>query len=408
MAFILFNREHSNTRGFYTATYNTVNEHIFFCSEPDCSNQSYEEGALCVHCEAKLTPPVTHCEDCGAWSQVFPDNCCHTCHMKRVRSAPCVGLSAQHPCVGGQCDDCETAVKREALGLRGVPHCAGGCGREMSSTVRRAPEEGDAWCLQCHFHAEKCNGCGRATSVDPETALCVWCDQQQMLEEAEQNGCPDCGTHTADWMRCDQCHDEYLYNTYTVEMNSGDLRTEIANCETLLFWNDASPEGLERIKKNLARMRRALAARERPGCVDCGKDYSVGLSQDPTRCPSCVLKSHLPCLGRRNSVSSPVAVAEPSPSVRPRANQYVRGYYKGQDGVWPRSLLASEQLAGYALPMKNVFEYCDECDDVFQPYEGQEHIEKCYSCILWDIDHPVEAAKIGPDEMTGIGHALRI
>ena len=350
MAFILFNHEHSNTRGFYTATYNTVNEHIFFCSEPDCSNQSYE---------------------------------------------------------GGQCDDCETAVKREALGLRGIPRCAGGCGREMSSTVRRAAEEGDAWCLQCHFHVEKCNGCGRATSVDPSTALCVWCDQQ-MLEEAEQNGCPDCGTDTADWMRCDQCHDEYLYNTYTVEMKSEDLRTEIANCETLLFWNDASPEGLERIEKNLARMRRALAARERPGCVDCGKEYSVGLSQDPTRCPSCVLKSHLPCLGRRNSVSSPVAVAESSPSVRPRANQYIRGYYKGQDGVWPRSLLASEQLAGYALPMKNVFEYCDVCDDVFQPYEGQEHIEKCYSCILWDIDHPVEAAKIGPDEMTGIGHVLRI
>ena len=137
MAFILFNHEHNNTRGFYTATYNTMNQHIFFCNETDCSNKVPMYLGKCVDC---TEPPVTHCEDCGAWSQVFPDNCCHTCHMARVRRAPA----------------------------------------------------------------------------------------------------------------------------------------------------DEFPE-------------------VPPGCVDCGKEYSVGLGVDPTRCPRCVLSAQHPCTGRRNSVTSPVA-----------------------------------------------------------------------------------------------------
>ena len=51
MAFILFNHEHNNTRGFYTATYNTMNQHIFFCTNDECGNVAPKWGALCMDCE---------------------------------------------------------------------------------------------------------------------------------------------------------------------------------------------------------------------------------------------------------------------------------------------------------------------------------------------------------------------
>ena len=48
---LFFNHEHSNTRGFYTATYNTMNTHIFFCTNDECGNVAPEGGALCMDCE---------------------------------------------------------------------------------------------------------------------------------------------------------------------------------------------------------------------------------------------------------------------------------------------------------------------------------------------------------------------
>ena len=147
MAFILFNHEHNNTRGFYTATYNTMNQHIFFCTNDECGNVAPEEGALCVHCEAKLTPPVTHCEDCGAWSQVFPDNCCHTCHMKRVRSAPFYEAAAQTGCVDcgeeysvglaldpTRCPRCVLSAQHPCAGLS-----AGGRRNSVTSPIPEPP-----------------------------------------------------------------------------------------------------------------------------------------------------------------------------------------------------------------------------------------------------------------------------
>jgi hypothetical protein len=89
MAFILFNHEHSNTRGFYTATYNTMNQHIFFCTNDECGNVAPEEGAVCVYCSQRTQ---TGCVDCGEEYSVG-------LALDPTRCPRCV-LSAQHPCVG--------------------------------------------------------------------------------------------------------------------------------------------------------------------------------------------------------------------------------------------------------------------------------------------------------------------
>jgi len=202
MSFILFNHEHSNTRGFYTATYNTMNQHIFFCNETDCSNKVPMYLGKCVDC---AEPPVTHCEDCGAWSQVFPDNCCHTCHMARVRRAPA-----------------------------------------------------DGWC--------------------PEVP---------------------------------------------------------------------------------------------PGCVDCGKEYSVGLALDPTRCPRCVLSAQHPCTGRRNSVASTVAELFTHPcGVEGCTTRAL--YYSGPPDVDEGHLILRCEEHYEPLPMSPI-SICDECDRS----ENGEYAEDC-------------------------------
>ena len=168
MAFILFNHEHSNTRGFYTATYNTMNTHIFFCTNDECGNVAPEGGALCVDCEAKLTPPVTHCEDCGAWSQVFPDNCCHTCHMKRVRSAPCAGLSA-----GGRRSSVASTVTELFTSPCGVEGCTT---RALYYSMPPDVDEGHL-ILRCEEHYEPL----------PESprSMCDECDRSENGEYAE-------------------------------------------------------------------------------------------------------------------------------------------------------------------------------------------------------------------------------
>jgi len=182
MAFILFNHEHSNTRGFYTATYNTMNTHIFFCTNDECGNVAPEWGALCVDCE-----PTHVCS--GEWDYDLGYRVCDN-------------------------SDDEDCPQHE-------PQCT-------------------------------CDGSGR---------MCDLCAEEYM------EPCRGCGVNSHLWtdeMYCRSCYVER--------------------------YGDEFPE-----------------AAAPPGCVDCGKEYSVGLALDPTRCPGCVLSAQFPCTGRRNSVTSPVA-----------------------------------------------------------------------------------------------------
>ena len=181
MAFILFNHEHSNTRGFYTATYNTMNTHIFFCTNDECGNVAPEGGATCYDCcEAKLTPPVTHCEDCGAWSQVFPDNCCHTCHMKRVRSAPCAG--GRRNSVTSPIPEPPTVIPTPAPELFTSPCGVEGCTtRALYYSMPPDVDEGPL-ILRCEEHYEP-------LPVSPRSS-CNECDRSENGEYAEDCTAP--------------------------------------------------------------------------------------------------------------------------------------------------------------------------------------------------------------------------
>jgi len=164
MSFILFNHEHSNTRGFYTATYNTMNQHIFFCNETDCSNKVPMYLGKCVDC---AEPPVTHCEDCGAWSQVFPDNCCHTCHMARVRRAPADGWCPE----GGVCVYC---------------FCGSTCAEEYLSEHRCDGE------FEPEFDAHCCEDCLDCYGASPPPG-CVDCGEDYSVGLAlDPTRCPRC------------------------------------------------------------------------------------------------------------------------------------------------------------------------------------------------------------------------
>jgi hypothetical protein len=139
--------------------------HLFFCINTNCENTS-ASGQQCVDCaewaeacaeqadcSIALPPPVTHCEDCGAWSQVFPDNCCHTCHMQRVRSAPCEG-----------CPGCGREMWGALLGTNG--YC-GPCWQQRYGVLSCCTCDGSGLvCPSCNeeYH-ENCRGCGAFTNL---------------------------------------------------------------------------------------------------------------------------------------------------------------------------------------------------------------------------------------------------
>ena len=144
--------------------------HLFFCINTNCENTSMS-GQQCVDCaewaeacaeqadcSIALPPPVTHCEDCGAWSQVFPDNCCHTCHMQRVRSAPCEG-----------CPGCGCELWGALLGTNGY------CGM----------------CWQQRYGLLSCHG---SSSVADEREECQMCGDMTAPGNSETSG----------WV-CDEC-----------------------------------------------------------------------------------------------------------------------------------------------------------------------------------------------------------
>jgi len=311
MSFILFNHEHSNTRGFYTATYNTMNQHIFFCNETDCSNKVPMYLGKCVDC---AEPPVTHCEDCGAWSQVFPDNCCHTCHMKRVRREPthvcngewdydlgyrvcdnsddkdCPQHEPRCTCNGSEepCDHCAQylADKAEYEIWCGVPEpqCECQVCRELSAPGN---SETAGWiCDECFKHAFN----HHRNCHETRETCCCYRVQCRVNELKPQDEAPQC-TCDGSGRMCDLCAEEYMEPCRGCGVNSH-LWTDDMYCRSCYVerYGDEFP-----------------AAAAPPGCVDCGKEYSVGLALDPTRCPGCVLSAQFPCTGRRNSVTSPVA-----------------------------------------------------------------------------------------------------
>ena len=188
MAFILFNHEHNNTRGFYTATYNTMNQHIFFCTNDECGNVAPEEGALCVHCEPTAPAgdePDGGCVDCGEEYSVglaLDPTRCPRCVLSAQH--PCVGLSAQHPCVGDRRNSVTSPIPEPPAVIRttapelftrpcGVVGCTT---RALYYSMPPDVDEGHL-ILRCEEHYEPL----------PESprSMCDECDRSESGEYAE-------------------------------------------------------------------------------------------------------------------------------------------------------------------------------------------------------------------------------
>jgi hypothetical protein len=144
MASILFNHEHNNTRGFYTATYNTMNTHIFFCTNDECGNVAPEEGGVCVYCE----PPV--CDQCGLspegrWRGRF---CGSTCAEEYLSEHRCDG-EFEPEFDAYCCEDC-----LDCYGASPPPGCVD-CGEEYSVGLGVDPTR----CPRCVLSAQHpCSG----------------------------------------------------------------------------------------------------------------------------------------------------------------------------------------------------------------------------------------------------------
>ena len=96
MSFIMFNREHNNTRGFYTATYNTMNEHTFFCSNDECGNVAAWEGGLCMSCPDPDAAGWMLCRRCEEYCELddFPSLDVEICRNCEAASPGCEAAPA--------------------------------------------------------------------------------------------------------------------------------------------------------------------------------------------------------------------------------------------------------------------------------------------------------------------------
>ena len=213
--------------------------HVFFCNETDCSNMTTYSNTSCYDCcEAKLTPPVTHCEDCGAWSQVFPDNCCHTCHMKRVRSAPCEPM-----CEPAHCPGCDRELWAVLLGTSG--YC-GPCWQQRYGLLACETEP-----------THVCNGewdydlgyrvCDNSDDKDcPQHEPRCTCDGSGLMcdlcSEEYKEPCRGCGVNSHLWTDdkyCRDCHRERygVPEDKPVHKSLESMRAEIAEIEFRLLGN---------------------------------------------------------------------------------------------------------------------------------------------------------------------------
>jgi len=147
------NKQHDNTRDFYTATHSTMATHTFFCTAPNCDNKTllpYTECDYCAKYWADVVEEDTWCGTtdwltstctCGGGSRMCPHCCeedsdpcrgcgshslwdnryCRTCY--EVRYGPCYPMcidcgghelaqdSARcHSCIDGARSDAAAAV----------------------------------------------------------------------------------------------------------------------------------------------------------------------------------------------------------------------------------------------------------------------------------------------------------
>ena len=209
-------------------------------------------------------------------------------------------------------------AERVALGLSAITHCEWCYGRD-----------------EPHSGVRPCMG-GGMLPIDrygvinrvQDRFCCVDCVNEwladhncngpydEKLEVYRCQECSDCYDLASEHICISSWHPEHGYsicvnrddedcpqhNLWRPETDADEAET-YCSCDSE---DDADAECDHCVQYRADKAMEAISCGTHEGCVDCGMEYSVGLAQDPTRCPSCVLSAQFQCTGRQSSVLSPL------------------------------------------------------------------------------------------------------
>jgi len=221
----------------------TVNTHLFFCSEPQCSNPVNDYNDTCLECECEAST-ISECPGCGEDIFVGSNGYCSDCWQERfgVDEEPvswykpiCKECDSAYASDNDYCDDCANIKnklktkmtpdqkadwqrllnkRKPALSPIRIPDTCPECGdlsdiptSSVCRACRQMLEESARYC-------NRCEGYYNLELGDAERRECYDCERHNGYP-CFQAGCPNmttdlgstCDACRQDWRRCPDCGD---------------------------------------------------------------------------------------------------------------------------------------------------------------------------------------------------------
>lgn len=267
----------------------TITHHLFFCSEPQCSNQVSAYNDMCLECECEAST-ISECPGCG---DVTANGYCYDCWQERfgMDEEPvswykpiCMGCDNAYARDGGEyCDDC---ANRHKYPFRYV------CSRcDETFRMAKMASTDEPICGECHLEAADivqtwwrsvrepkaltpiripklpCADCG---SVPPDGHFPCYRDDDPL--------CAQCGETT-----CLECGNRFVAEALNTLALCRPCKQMLDETKRYCQWCD----GYYNLK---------LGDAERVQCYDCEK-YSCTCDDSGRMCNFCAEEYKEPCRG---------------------------------------------------------------------------------------------------------------
>jgi len=327
-----------------------MNSQLFFCCEPSCNAESHVSGGRCDECFELFIAKL--CKEHN------PPRC-EWCH-EVFESENSVFLPSES---GRFCNKwCEAGWRNEHTSYSidsALPKCCADCGVRREATE---PELLCDWfckpCWQVRFGKKHvCSG-----EMDYELGHKICDDRDDPL----------CPQHLALVESCETCG-------CTAEFRDGERVCWCDSCQRTgcVYKHHCSGESEYRPEERICDDRADPRCPQHipfSSCDDCGKQFSVGLVIDPTRCPSCFFSSKNPCQ-RRNSIVSPRACADCDE--KPEDGHFP--FFRGDD---PLCADCEEEFYGPPSPeeRRERTGRCCQCNYFFELICSSDRKDLCYKC----------------------------